>query len=1030
MYYLHLSDIHIRPLERHNEYLQVFDNLFNYIRNNYNKEEVIVFVCGDICHIRDKLLSETIIILDYFISGLSQLAHSVYIINGNHDIYKSSNRLDILYGIDKIKMWDNVVFLRNSQILSTTYFNLVYSALNDKFITYSDYLQSEYYSTSKQSIYLYHGIVHSDNSNFCGNVYKTQSEFSGFDLILLGDLHEYHLIGNNIGYCGSLIQQNFKESNKKGMLEWQYTESTTKWVSKFIPISNNYSFITINIEEEDLNQKIITSKINSTQFTEYSRIRLLLNINPKDFTTNYEEYIKELIKQKTNIISFTKQFKSLIEKITNTDTCTKNESISEIDIINKLLGTLNYSDYAESILNLHNKYKTELNIQDTNYSKTWTITELEFKNVFIYGNDITNKITFTKEIIGILGNNAIGKSCILYIIIYALFGVITKSKNVENRSILNKDAKNYFIKLTIDIDNIKYIITRANKQTKITKKSGITFNELLTFSKVENNTITELTCATKTDTELLIKTTLGITSKDDFIFTNIISNILYKNVLTMTNSELQEVLSNMFNTKIYKEIGLAVKKDIKTLETQLANLNGQLHTFNSISEYENTTIDTSIKNTLSKRKKEIESILKSIDNLKWDLDIINLAEDWTTLDSKLKVIIEQKNNIENRCNFDSKMNKESLLLELNKYHSIINELKGNYTINRPESFDNSLDYHELIDNLMEYISKESEIQVKNNLLMKNTASFKNNIKKYNSALDITINDFETIKEYFSDLYSNSKQFINYSESNLITKAKVKVKEYYYCLQYSNYLKLLELNEMSNLIKQKLQYLELVKSIENITKAYNYLEVKNKYNELNSELHTITKQLIGIDLTIEKNKYNKEQVNSIKEKITIISKEVKVLEIYKNIVSEKHLQKLLIYDTINLLQNEVNMIIYTLSNITIDFEITDNYKWNILIHKGGMVLGPEQCSGYERFIINTCLKIVFDKYKFYSGIKMFFIDEGLDCVSVENYHKIDELFKLLKSYYHTVMIISHNDDLKQKVESNIKINYTGKYSYLE
>lgn len=1029
MHYLHLSDIHIRPLERHTEYKQVFNNLFNVIKQKYNKDEVIIFLCGDICHIRDKLLSETIVLLDYFISGLSELCKEVYIINGNHDIYKTSARLDILYGINKIKTWGNVVFLRNSQILETETFNLVYSALNDTFIGYSDYIQTSQFSNNKQSIYLYHGIVHQDESSFCGTVYKTVSEFSGFDLVLLGDLHQYHLLANNIGYCGSLIQQNFKESVNKGFIEWVFI--CGKWESKFIEIHNEYTFISIDIKDTDL--ELITNKITNTSFTEYSRIRLVLHINPKNFTNEYESYIKDLVSKKTNVINYTKQFKSLIETVSEKNILESElKNIPESQLIVKILDKLNANEYFDDIFNLHNKYKKELNYTDNNYSKPWTISELEFKNVFVYGNNIVNKITFTQELIGILGNNAIGKSCILYIIIYALFGVITKSKNVENRSILNKDSKNYYIKLSIKFDNYVYTIIRTNKNTKITKKSGITFNEYVSFSQMNcESIVSDLTCATKTDTETLIKTRLGITSKDDFIFTNIISNILYKNVLTMTNSELQETFSNLFNTKVYKDITTCLKKDIKTLDLYLCNLNGQLETYKNITNYDHENVNTSNRDTLIKRKKEINNILKEMDSVNWDKDIINLSEDMGTLDSKLNILLQRKQHFKNKYNIDNIDVKSKLIDTLNKLKIKINELKENYSIIKPSKYKSDIDYMTAIEQLKDYINGFSNFDNSSNyVLLESIDNLKGNIKKYKSTSELKNKEFELIKLFFTDLYSNSKLFVNYSDNNVFVKAKNKLKEYIKCLMYKNYIKLIELNNDINMIKQKIMYIELLENIECINKAFIYVDIKNNYTTLNTELNTIYKQIIEIDLVIEKNKYNKHQIDDIKIKHKNTTNELKLINIYKDVISEKHLQKILIYDTINLLQDEVNMIIYTLCNITIDFEITDNYKWNIIINKNNMTLGPEQCSGYERFIINTCLKIVFDKYKFYSGIKMFFIDEGLDCVSVENYDKIDELFRLLKSYYHTVIIISHNDDLKKRVESQINIVNNSKYSYIE
>jgi hypothetical protein len=56
-YIYHTADIHIRPLERHDEYKIVFSNLFNYLKSQEDLENSVFVICGDIFHARDRLLS-------------------------------------------------------------------------------------------------------------------------------------------------------------------------------------------------------------------------------------------------------------------------------------------------------------------------------------------------------------------------------------------------------------------------------------------------------------------------------------------------------------------------------------------------------------------------------------------------------------------------------------------------------------------------------------------------------------------------------------------------------------------------------------------------------------------------------------------------------------------------------------------------------------------------------------------------------------------------------------------------------------
>lgn len=102
---------------------------------------------------------------------------------------------------------------------------------------------------------------------------------------------------------------------------------------------------------------------------------------------------------------------------------------------------------------------------------------------------------------------------------------------------------------------------------------------------------------------------------------------------------------------------------------------------------------------------------------------------------------------------------------------------------------------------------------------------------------------------------------------------------------------------------------------------------------------------------------------------------------------------------------------------------------IVIKKNNISVGPEHCSGYERFVINTSLKIAFDKFKQLPTIKLFLIDEVIDCVSEDNFDEIDNILNYLKRQYKNVFLISHNEELKKKVENRIMIEVKKGCSYI-
>lgn len=1038
---IQIADIHIRPLNRHLEYQDVFENLYIYLKTLV-KKETIVCICGDIFHTKDKLLSETIIIYHDFINQLSKLVDKVYIILGNHDLFKSANRYDMVYGISYISTnkLTNVEIVRNSCILTYKNLDIIVSAINDSFISFQEYQQYKETNENQEnlSIHMYHGIVHKNKETFMGNVYKTESDFIDFDLTLLGDLHEHHFVDTTkkICYSGSLIQQNFKESLDKGVVH--FTLNKNKIFSEFVPIKNNNVFYTFNINSEGILNKDfdVVSKYQEVN------IRLLLELDPIDCTNQFLESIISEIKDHCNVVSITKQFKNIINKINtkiNESFLSKetllldneqdnlNINQTEFNILNNILDKMVEDDVElkKNIIEYHKILKKEIDYkEELIYTNTWNITSIEFENVFIYGENYKNKIEFKDGIIGVLGNNAIGKSCILHIIIYGLFGYINKTKNVNNKTIMNKFSKTFYIKLNITMGNCNYSIIRKNGKVKV-RKTGNTIEEQLQFLQDD----LEITCSTKTDTEKLIKETLGITTKDDFIFTNIISNVLYKNIITMSNADLDETLSNLFNTRIYKDLFIEAKTRLKKLQISKIEIESQLssytQTLNGLSQtQDNITVSYSKSKLISQRNvliKQLNSVNKELSNYKSTTFIkLNDTETYTSkiqvFENKLSQYHTHLNEIINSFTEDDIKKLPILKNNTSKFD------KSNFVYNEPESYNSTIDYKEKVANINNYIhhnSENSETE-ENKLNLKEINLLKKSLKSKTKPQDLNGKEFLLIKQFFENYIENCKKSVNDYNKNIISILEEKLIEFEECLNYNIYQEyLIKMKEYNNLLQYKnyiddKNFLLLLK--ENKQKS-ELLEVKS---ELESSIKNIDIELTKIELLEKHKTINIDKINLLKEELDTLQKNIKIVDTYKNLVSDKYLPKFLLEQTIKQIQKEANEIIFTMCNLTISFETLDTCKWNILIHKNDMNLGVQQCSGFENFIINIALKIIFDKYKFYSGIKMFFIDEGLDCVSEENYDKLDDLFELLKTYYKTVIIISHNETLKSKIEHCINI----------
>jgi DNA repair exonuclease SbcCD ATPase subunit/DNA repair exonuclease SbcCD nuclease subunit len=1092
----HLADIHIKVLDRHEEYYEIFDKLIIYLKNEIEEdkeENKLVVICGDIFHTRDRLVSETVVLFHYLIENLTKIL-PVVLIPGNHDSFTHNDRMDIITGLYKIKKYNNLFFFNTPGIY--TYENLLISYSNDtKFIKHSS-ISSSKLKDYDYSISLYHGLVNGavyDNgltvsASSSNNVLNTNS-FDGYDLVLLGDIHKRQFIKPHIAYSGSLIQQSHKESQfEHGLIKWTFQDEDdldNSIKSESINIDNDYSFITIPIING-------IPQIKETNFSKYSRVKCTIDYIDSDIFIDTNE-IKQRLMQYTNVISINKEI--INTKSINLDSIKEENSGSltvipkeqtEISLIEKICETLDKQISKEKILELHKSYLNILDINNKfdNYktSLPWHITDVTFKNVFIYGGNHTNYIDFTKMngLIGILGNNAIGKSSLLNTILYGLFGAIYKTKNYNNRNIIHKSEKDYYIKLTIQMGDIKYIIERMGKHKKRGKINSA-MEETIVFKKInENGDIINLTDTNKNTTNDKIKNTLCISNKEEFLLTNVISNVNYKSILFMSNSELEDTFNTLFNTQKYKILYDYAHKQYKLLYDKLNILKGKLNGL--FSQLKSESDVNTLKSTLQEHKDNLISCTTFLSKKKALLDKCLIIKTENYIDLELDLNEEELNKkiekLENNLNLQKDYNIESLLNERddleNKFYILEEYLENNkkYSKHELDSIEristlNKEELNKTIDELSN--SKESLIDMKD--VTGKYFLAKTELKKYEqNVLSINIDDLITNlnkldenKEGFLIFTKNLRDKIvkvfNISKSTsfneiLYYKEIIKQKEendakmlknieldneiasLKQCLLYHNVNEYYKNKKKYEKIDKKLTIIEMYEDLQSLYNRKNMLQkhtlyiqneneiikLKNEIIELEKEIITINKCIAQKELTLSNNEDLDKQITNLETELHVLYEETELVKQYKLIMSDKNLPKILIKDTIQYVSHEANKLIFNLLNmkVIIDDNLEDNGKWEIYFQKGNIVLGTEQCSGYEKFIINIALKIALDKYKYFTGIKMFFIDEALDCVAEDNLDKLDTLFDILKQYYSTILIISHNTLLKSKLNSSIQI----------
>ena len=244
----HIADVHIRNLQRHKEYREVFENLYEYIKTTKTDDSVIV-LCGDIVHAKTDMTPEVIEMTQTFLKNLSDMLPTI-LIPGNHDAnLNNPSRLDALSPIVNALNHSNLHYMKDDGVWKMGGISFSHSSVfgESKEIIPSEEVHGDY------KIALYHAPVDKVKTEYgfqLENKNVKVDSFDGYDLVLLGDIHVPNQSLNDEGtikYCGSTIMQNHAEAKypEHGILVWDVDTKE----SEFVPIHNDYGYVTIDVED-------------------------------------------------------------------------------------------------------------------------------------------------------------------------------------------------------------------------------------------------------------------------------------------------------------------------------------------------------------------------------------------------------------------------------------------------------------------------------------------------------------------------------------------------------------------------------------------------------------------------------------------------------------------------------------------------------------------------------------------------------------------------------------------------------------
>lgn len=872
----HLADIHIRNTSLYNEYKEVFETLYNTLKND--KPDIITVV-GDVFHAKQVTSPESNDLAFQLLFNLSNIATTVVTI-GNHDlsIQSKDSRIDALTPVVKqvtmAKPKYDIHYLKYSETLTIKNVDFYhYSFLDD--------VQPTIIENDNIKLGLFHGIV-SGSKTYSGHEFSSEEEkriipYDKLDYVLLGDIHQFQKVKNNAYYPSSLICQDYGEHpDEHGYILWDFSK---KDPINYVRVPNPYTYYTINVDDT---YRLHTGNMGLYQMPK-AKVRCFYH-PVCDLNKVKEVVYSEL--PSTLSITFRKT-KIEEEKV-------KETSIKESEIINlySLETQIKYlrewfkdepKEIVDKIIDLHHDlYNLNQSVMEFSGSKqNYSLKSLSFSNTLCYGENNTIDFTKLKGIVGLFARNRTGKSSLLNTIPFSIWGDFPRMGKLDN--VFNNNENTYSVSNLLSCGEFDYITKRNGRRTKKTMTNTLEFIKIHPDGREEN--LTE----DSNPTNATIRTTFGDLDtylKTAYIYQN--SNDLF---LNMKPADRKDWFTKNLGAEVFDVLHESAKKmsqstlqSINVMEkedylSQLNDINERIVEFKE----KCTQVEQEYLQLVSEKNTQLEEI----ENLRGTKKIFEDVNDPTSDIETTELLINSYTD-----KIDKEKESKIDLSFTTEDRQTIKELEVKLT-----------KVDEVVRKQNEEAIKEKTLeleQVKNNGLVISDEITK--LEKKQSELSVIFVDFEkSYNDYITKLTAVKTNIAEVSNSMYTTKQNIEL--------HKGNLELLSTDS-------RYTTEDLCKSCPLLKKSY---DSKDKIEQYNKELIKLEKELLELkvqldelenenDTWVERNKQFKEFQNIKHELDNKILKRDNTREKYKLLSSSLKVLQTGIDDKIKTEEEKINNLI--------------------------------------------------------------------------------------------------------------------------
>lgn len=1040
----HLADIHIRLFQRHEEYRDVFETLYEDIRAR-DTENSIILVAGDIFHTKLDMSPELVSLTSDFLRNLANIAPTL-VTDGNHDLNLSNlHRMRSLEPIITNISSKNLHYLRESGIYQIADTQLAVFSITDN----QELWPSAEDMDSDVKLVTYHGPVFgatTDTNYTITSRHVIETRFYGFDIAMLGDIHKAQNISDEnpiIRYCGSLIQQNHGENiGGHGYTLWDIPNRTYEHVE----IENKIGYVTLEVTEDNYNSFEIPEN-----WPDNLRLRLFVS----GLKNSQLKRVVARVKKKYNVLHVSINPSRMNVGSISADTSQFDVGdLNNINIQNNLIKdflqttrpTLS-DNMIQEVLDINGKMNGKIQYSDQSRNIHWKPLYFKFSNLFSYGED--NYIDFTDldGTYGIFGPNASGKSSSMEALIYVLFDKTPRAFRGDH--IMNTRKTTFECELAFEVNGDKYIIKRLGKKNN----NGSVRVDVDFWKETDDGSTITLNGEDRFDTNAIIRSVVG--TYEDFILTTLSGQNVSSLFIDKSNTERKNLLNQFMGLNVFESLYQAANDEIKQMQGVLNKFSREDYN-EQLKELNEKIIET--KEELDEVQSEYDKINRLVEDNQAEIEALSSQKinvpisthDIKILEREIEQLENKKEAIERnlgvlederdilqskRTVAEEKLNdfdpnvlekENELYIEYNRQlsevtteYKVLNSQLESITenINNLSDFEYNPECEVCIANNKSKLDKIEELRTKAGEIKEEMKDKSRWISSYEDSVDEYMDSVEQYKSYLS-IKQNYEDHITQlaTTNNNIDK-------------YRNQIQSVESNikEKQSQIKQSKEYKESFEKNQKIDGKIR--EIRDVQHDLKQETLDLNTQKIDLHsaLRVEQNK--KETIMKQLDEISDMEKEYEAYGYYLETVSRDGLPYDLISKTIPSIEAEINAILSQIANFSIALDVDGKNFGGRIVYDHEKSWPLENSSGMERFISSLAIRVALLRASNLPKSNFLIIDEGMGSLDSEYLHGMQLMFDLLKAQFEFVIIISHLDNIRDMVDSVIEITQVNGYSHI-